>query len=351
MQEKPKISIIVPVYNVEKYLPKCLDSIVNQTYKNLEIICVNDESPDGSLKYLKIYAKTDNRIKIISQKNQGLSGARNTGAKYVTGEYIMYVDSDDWIELDTCENALNKALENSADVVLWNYVREFSNSSVPKKLFNQEEIIFNRDDVKNLIHRRLFGLSKDELAVPENADSIVTAWGKLYKSELIINNKIEFVDTKIIGTEDALFNIYVFGYVNKAVFINKCFNHYRKDNVSSLTKVYNNNLFSKWQVLYDIMKKYIQENNCEKAYDTALQNRICLSIIGLGLNVLTGGKDLKKVREIKNIIGCERYRKAYKQLTLKYFPIHWKIFFFFAKHNMAFGVYIMLKCINKLRGH
>ena len=89
--DSKKISIIVPVYNVEKYLPKCLDSLINQTYKNLEIICVNDETPDGSLQILEDYARKDNRIKIVSQKNQGLSGARNTGAKYVTGE-VLRVD-------------------------------------------------------------------------------------------------------------------------------------------------------------------------------------------------------------------------------------------------------------------
>ena len=232
--DSKKISIIVPVYNVEKYLPKCLDSLINQTYKNLEIICVNDETPDNSLQILEDYARKDNRIKIVSQKNQGLSGARNTGAKYVTGEYIMYVDSDDWIELDTCEVAVNKAVENDADIVLWSYVREFADLSLPKKIFDEDEIVFDEADVKYKLHRRLFGLCDEELRVIENADSVVTAWGKLYKSGLILNNHIDFVDTKLIGTEDALFNINVFGYAKKAVFINKCFNHYRKDNMTSL---------------------------------------------------------------------------------------------------------------------
>lgn len=102
MPQTPKISIIVPVYNVEKYLPKCLDSIVNQTYKNLEIICVNDESPDNSLKILEEYAKTDNRIKIISQKNQGLFHARISGLKVAKGDICLYLDADDLL----ADNAL-----------------------------------------------------------------------------------------------------------------------------------------------------------------------------------------------------------------------------------------------------
>ena len=98
-----KISVIVPVYNVEQYLPQCLDSIINQTYKNLEIICVDDGSPDNSGKILDEYAKKDKRIKVIHQENQGVSVARNTGLDNATGKYIGFVDPDDWIEADYYE--------------------------------------------------------------------------------------------------------------------------------------------------------------------------------------------------------------------------------------------------------
>ena len=94
------ISIIVPVYNVEAYLPQCLDSLINQTYQDLEIICVNDGSTDGSLEILQKYQSKDKRIKVVSQKNQGLSGARNTGISQATGEWIMFVDSDDYLLKD-----------------------------------------------------------------------------------------------------------------------------------------------------------------------------------------------------------------------------------------------------------
>ncbi len=96
------ISVIVPVYNVEKYLSKCLDSIINQTYQNLEIICVDDGSTDSSPMILEEYAKKDSRIKIITRQNGGLSAARNTGVKNATGEFVSFVDSDDWILLVCC---------------------------------------------------------------------------------------------------------------------------------------------------------------------------------------------------------------------------------------------------------
>ena len=102
MNEKPIVSIIVPVFNVEKYLEKCLDSLLNQTYKKIEIICINNGSTDKSGEILKQYSKIDDRIVIITQANQGVSVARNEGIKKAKGNYIMFVDSDDWIDKDTC---------------------------------------------------------------------------------------------------------------------------------------------------------------------------------------------------------------------------------------------------------
>ena len=124
-----KISLIIPVYNVAKYLGRCLDSIVNQTYRNIEIICVNDGSTDDSLDILNSYALKDERVKIINRENNGVSSSRNVALDVAKGEWIMFVDSDDWIDLNVCEAAMKIALEDSADVVMWAYVREFKNKS------------------------------------------------------------------------------------------------------------------------------------------------------------------------------------------------------------------------------
>ena len=114
-----KVSVIIPIYNVEKYLAKCLDSVLNQTYKNLEILCIDDCSPDNSALILEKYSKQDNRIKIIKrEKNGGLSAARNTGIDASTGEYLYFLDSDDWIELDYIEKMVEKIKETDVDIVL-----------------------------------------------------------------------------------------------------------------------------------------------------------------------------------------------------------------------------------------
>ena len=116
-----KITVIVPVYNVENYLNKCLDSLINQTYKNLEIIVINDGSTDNSGTICQEYAQKDNRIVYIEKENGGLSDARNAGLDRMTGSYVTFVDSDDWIEQDYVEVLYNKLTEHQADVSVGNY--------------------------------------------------------------------------------------------------------------------------------------------------------------------------------------------------------------------------------------
>ena len=123
-----KVSIIVPVYNVEEYLPQCLDSLVNQTLQDIEIICINDGSTDSSGKILDNYAQKDNRIKVITKENEGQGVARNLAMDHANGEYIMFCDPDDWFELSACEDAYNQISKNDNDIVFFNYFDYFDNS-------------------------------------------------------------------------------------------------------------------------------------------------------------------------------------------------------------------------------
>lgn len=179
-----KISVIVPVYNVEQYLPQCLDSIINQTYKNLEIICVDDGSPDNSGKILDEYAKKDKRIKVIHQENQGVSVARNTGLDNATGEYIGFVDPDDWIEANYYETLIHSAKENNADVVQCGYKTYCD--KIDKVVVWKKTIATN---FKNIIKNLKRGY----------------VWNKLWKAELIQKNNLRFYPG--IYMEDLLLSI------------------------------------------------------------------------------------------------------------------------------------------------
>ena len=174
------ISVVIPVYKVEQYLAKCLDSVINQTYKNLEIICVNDCSPDNSAQILQEYAAKDNRINIINhEKNSGLSAARNTGLKIATGEYIYFIDSDDWIDDDYVEKMVNIAVKEKSDIIL--------NTNI----LNEYEDGTNKEFVWESYTKKIpYG----ELITREHAvnDTHCMTWCHFYKLDFLIQNKLLF---------------------------------------------------------------------------------------------------------------------------------------------------------------
>ena len=343
------ISVIVPVYNVEKYLKKCLDSIINQTYLNLEIICVNDGSQDSSRTILQEFKKKDDRIIIIDKQNAGLSYARNTGLTHVHGEYVMFVDSDDWLDVTACEKSIKAAEEHQVDVVMWPYIREYEHASLKKNIFDHD-IYFDQQQTYEHIYRRFFGLYGEELAHPENADALVTVWGKLYRSELILKHRVTFIDTKLIGTEDALFNIQLFKYVKTCYYINAYLSHYRKDNEKSLTSFYKKELFSRWKKLFSMMGNEISENQLGDVFSQALNNRISLSLIGLGLNISVCNRPIGyKFNEIRKVLDDKIIKTALEYFDIQYLPMNWKIFFFCTKKQMVLPVYFLILIMNKLR--
>lgn len=211
-----KISIIVPVYNVEKFLNRCLDSIIAQTFTDWVCILIDDGSPDNSGKICDEYAKKDDRFVVIHQKNAGSSVARNTGLNVAQGDFIAFVDSDDWVEPEYLDELFNKATENDADIVGCDLYREKINESTIQTV-------------------KLDGMS-------DYCSSILTGelpawlWIKFFKKQLIFNNKINFLST-LDMCEDTLFSLKAFFYASKVCYIDKPLYHYNLSNQSSLTSV------------------------------------------------------------------------------------------------------------------
>lgn len=333
------LSIIIPCYNVEKFVQKCTESILLQNGFDFEIILVNDGSKDKTLDILENLVEKDHRIKVINQENQGLSGARNTGIENAKGDYIMFVDADDWLEPNTFEVISENF--NQEDLFCFSYNRVFDKKILPRKL--NIEGTFDA----NFIQRRIIGLLDNELADPSQTDSLVTAWGKIYKTKIIKDNNVKFIDTKEIGTEDALFNIQYLEFAEKVKIIDVSLYNYLKNNFESLTKLYKPHLFNQWKNLYAKIFEWIKYKDTD--FKKALNNRIALSLIGLSLNETFSEKSFsEKKQKISEILHDNVYQKAYQDLTLKYFPIHWKLFFYFAKTKNASGIVILSKIINFL---
>lgn len=349
--KKSLISIVIPIYNAEQYLEECLQSVLCQTYSNIEVICVNDGSTDNSLEILKKHKQEDNRIVIVDKQNTGVSEARNTGLSYATGKYVMFVDSDDWIELNTCEEIFKNNMSD-ADVLFWGYISEGSSVSRKKSLFDGDQF-FTQTEVKEKLHRRFIGLVGDELRHPELADSLSTVWGKAYRRSIIINNDIRFIDLKEIGSaEDGMFNLSFFEYCNSAVYIDRHLYHYRRQTRKSVTSGYRSCLYEQWTRLFLYMENYINEKHLSEVYIDALNNRIALSTVGLTLNVVRSNYSLiEKKRLIGAYLREERFIRAYKRLDMSYFKSYWRVFYTLCKFSCSLGVLLLGMAIQELITH
>lgn len=215
------ISVIVPIYNVEKYLQKCVDSIINQTYKNLEIILVDDGSPDNCPQMCDDYAKKDSRIKVVHKENGGLSDARNAGMKVATGEYVSFIDSDDYISLDFYETLLQTMIDNDSDIVECSVVKFYENEKFDEysddlKVTNYETV----DALDGLISENPF---KQHV------------WNKLYKSSVALD--IPYAVGKL--NEDEFWTYQVFGKAKKVTRIYKTMYYYFQRGSSIMGNGYN----------------------------------------------------------------------------------------------------------------
>ena len=330
------VSIIIPTYNSEQHIQQCLDSILSQSYSDLEVICVEDGSTDHTLELLEEFAAKDPRVIVIKRsENTGISSARNTAITVARGEWLLFVDSDDWISPDTCERAIAAAHIHQADTVVWCYTREFASQSLPK-VFESSERVWEGDEVHTL-HRRMYGPYREELSRPDLLDTWGTIWGKLYSKRLVTEDPpITFVDTRVVGTaEDVVFNIDYFSRARKVVYVPKPWYHYRKY-MGSYSNRHRDDLCAKWDRLYDAMEQRITTQQLGDDVKVALQNRIALGVLGLGIIAMRSeGTWKEKYQNLYALLGRDRQHLALQQLDLHYFPPHWHIFYYSAKHRLT----------------
>ena len=236
---KVDISIIVPIYNAEKYLNKCIDSLINQTKKELEFILINDGSTDNTEKVIKGY--DDPRVKYFKNKNQGIGKTRNFGISKASGKYIMFLDSDDYYELNTCEELFKKCEEEKLDLVICNYYKVYDNGNI-------EEVIL--PSFKNTT-------LKDN---PSILDENLSPWNKIYKSDLITKNNIKFVED--LKYEDAPFVVECLDKAKKIGKLDKCLNYYVIHG-NSETTVRDERCFDILKIV-DLMRSYFKDKDYVK---------------------------------------------------------------------------------------
>ncbi len=245
------ISVIIPFYNVEDYLSECMDSILKQSYENLEIICINNNSTDNSLNIIESYAQKDNRIKIINnKKNYGIGYSRNIGLKYATGDYIFFIDADDMILEDTLKKLLENAISNNSDVVLYKII-QFNH--LTKDIRYREHLLGNI--FKNVDFNNFTFTYKD---ISEHfLMTLPTVWCKFYKKNFLDKHHFGFPDD--VAYEDVIFHVKVLLNASKISFLPEYLYMQRLSNPKSQMKDYSKSM-DILKVFNDVEKYLIKHN-------------------------------------------------------------------------------------------
>lgn len=265
---EPFVSIIVPVYKVpEQYLRKCIESAMTQTLKNIEILLVDDGSPDQCGKICDEYAEKDKRIQVLHKKNGGLSSTRNYGCKAAQGKWIMFVDGDDWIEPDMCQTMYSAGEEKHVQLVMCGIMKEYSKSATEYKFYLEDGKVYKDQECKWL---------QQQLLVYNG--NIAVAYSKLIDRKLLLENQIFHDEVHRQGAEGLEFNLRLFEKLESAIFINKPFYHYiyNENSISASHNEANHEFVIK---CFEKIKAFIDISDNKEILEYWFDNRLLYVII------------------------------------------------------------------------
>lgn len=301
------VSIIMPIYNVEKYLEKAIKSVLNQTYKNIELILINDGSPDNSDKICRFYEKIDKRVSVINQKNAGAGYARNAGLDKACGEYIYFADPDDYLELNLIEENLNLAQSSGADLVVFGFYEEFLN---------------NNGDFTNTVKSPVL---KETTSTTQFRNGFrefyrftpYALWNKLYRRDYVKNSANRFLNQKI--GEDALFNQAVYRNLGKVVFNEKAYYHYVYREGSAVNHYTKNRFEQEYKVAQQfdaLMDMWGKESEYIDLISREYWNSIYLELKNL-TSIECPLNQNEKVEHLKEIMENSGLKQAVKTLSIE----------------------------------
>lgn len=353
-----KISIVVAIYNIENYLEKCLKSLISQKTNEVEIICVNDGSTDNSLEIINKYKNIDDRIIVINQENKGISEARNTGIKYSNGEYIFFMDGDDYVDEGTFEDLIYILNNTKVDTIFMGFHRKDWTESIYDIYPKLEQKILQKSEIKEKLIPSILGSSFDKLYKWFKGESLnkyseyPTVWRFVYNNNLIKKNKIYFNTNVSIG-EDILFNFEYLFYCKRVQVLHKCFYNYIWRNESLSNSYIKKHKFyeSKVKIIYerDLIKNRILKE-CGEDYSKCYQGSLVLSCIQMSLTL----SDCKLSEFFKSYLLFKSYsneeliRNAYRKVKLFNAPLKYKIPLTLCKYRFNIIIFLICFCLNKI---
>ena len=294
MEMRPLISVIVPIYNVQKYLEKCIESIINQTYSNLEIILVNDGSPDESREICDKYEKKDSRIILINKKNGGLSSARNAGLKIAKGELVVCVDSDDWINEKMIETLYSNLEKYDADLSVCSFEIKDESGNAIQKEFSEKIEILNREQAMQyaILPEKYYGF----------------AWNKMYRKSIL---KDMLYDETIRKGEDSPFTCEYISKCEKVVYQAIPLYYYRQDTVSITRSKFNPGKMTVLDAYYGIIK-LLEKTGFSKETIDLQKVQYANQMLSLVINIIN--TDRKKYQN--EVLKIRKLMKEYKKLYM-----------------------------------
>ncbi len=320
--DKPTVSVVVPIYNVGLYLDRCLESIVNQSYKNLEIILVDDGSLDNCPSMCDDWAKKDDRIKVIHKENAGLGMARNTGIDAANGEYIFFFDSDDYVDLTIVEKCVASASENNSDVVIFGALDAYDDGTTKKIPLKLIETVFNREQI---LEKLLPGMFTYDMGFG------ISAWGKMYRLCIFKEKNVRFVSEREIISEDAYFALEFYSKIKKASIVNENLYYYYRRN-DSLSRIYKEDRQIKNDEFIEKSLTYIKENALPDSVKNHITARYHMYTVAAAKQLwaadIDGGTKKKQLCEI---LKSKTLRDSVDVSVLKLHKKSVAVFLLFAK--------------------
>lgn len=327
---KPIISIIIPVYNVSNYISRCLASLINQSMPEIEIIIIDDGSTDDSLEKCKQYEKIDSRIRLYSKKNEGLGLTRNFGIEKAIGEYIAFVDSDDYVAIDMCESLYKAALLRNADIVYGDYSID-GNGKIRRIKWENDIVEWNNKEIKDSL---LLDFIATKPEVDNDTIMPVSVWKALFKRSTIINNKIQFVSERDFISEDIIFDIDIFNVANTIVYIPENVYFYCV-NPSSLSKKYRHDRFEQEVKLYYEVIRRLTLLNFDKKEIELRCDRFLLARSRVNIFQALKSSDPQKTVIVKTICQQSDLKKVINRYEYYKLPLRYKLFVVLEKYELV----------------
>lgn len=316
--DKMSISIIVPIYKVEKYIRQCIESIINQSFKDLEIILVDDGSPDNCPEICDEYADKDNRIKVIHKQNEGLIAARKSGLKTATGEYVSFVDGDDWIDTDMYKKVYQSINKYNPDCVITQFLFAFEDKNIKSDYLLDKEY-YSREDIENEIFpTMLFKGQYYRFGIFPNC------WSKVFKRD-ILDKHLYDVDNRIRMGEDIAFTYPCLMECKSVSFIDEALYYYRQ-NPESMTATYDDKL----PEIYDLPYKVVADKSRKLGVDLSEQLPYYLLYL---VNFVIRNEALKShfdsaentKKVLRKIVKNGDVIESIKNVNLNVLPLHTKM--------------------------